>query len=229
MLYRGPMGGGAGSGKIGAMVGSHNRGGQYLRSRTTPTNPRTAQQLAVRNATRTLAPKWSSTLTQEQRDGWAVYAANVTLINRLGDTITVSGNAMFLRSNISRIQAGLPEIDDAPTVFDVGQGTDFIELNTTASSFNLNMSVNSVSAVWNNTSQANRLLVYTSRPQNAGINFFNGPYQLAGVLSPDSNNTFNVVMPFAAGPADSQIFVAWRVSYADGRLTGRGQSVSFSV
>jgi hypothetical protein len=223
------MGGGAGSGKIGAMVGSHNRGGQYLRARTTPTNPRTGPQTVVRNAVRTLASTWSSGLTQDERDSWAVYAANVNTVNRIGDTIQISGIAQYIRSNVPRVQAGLSIISDAPVIFDIGQGTDFPVINSTAGSFALNMSVNTFSAAWNDTTQANTLLVYTSRPQNAGINFFNGPYQLAGISAPDSTNSFNFTMPFVAGPAGSQVFIAWRVSYADGRLTSQGQSVTFPV
>lgn len=228
MLWRGPMGGGAASGKVGAMVASHNSGGQYVRARVTPTNPRTPQQSAVRNATRTLSPFWSSTLTQTQRDGWAVYSANTTFVNRIGDTIRLSGIAAFVRSNVSRIQAGLPIIPDAPIIFDTGQGTDFVSLLTTANSFDFTATLNTISAGWNDTTSSNRLLLYASRPQNPGIGFFNGPYRLIGSFPPPgSTGTFSGTLPFQAAAANSQIRFAWRVSYEDGRLTSQGQDVSF--
>lgn len=221
------MGGGAASGKVGAMVGAHNAGGQYLRARTTPTNPRTPQQQVIRNATRTLAPQWSHTLTQDQRDAWAVYASEVRVVNRLGDSTFLSGIAWFLRCNVPRIQAGLATILDAPIIFNVGEGTDFPSIFTTANSFNVNASLNTAAAAWNDTTSNNRLLLYASRPMNGGINFFNGPYQFVGAFPPSTTNQFAATLPFAAGDTTSQMRFAWRVSYADGRLTGQGQGVSF--
>lgn len=221
------MGGGAGSGKIGAMVGGHNSGGQYLRARTTPTNPRTPQQSVVRNAIRVLASQWSSTLTPEQRDGWSVYSRNVRRVNRLGDSILISGIAWFTACNTPRIQAGLPIITDAPIIFDTGQGTDFTDIQTTANSFAVNASVNTSSAAWNDTTQANTLLLYASRPLNGGINFFDGPYQFVAAFPPSTTNQFSATLPFQAADTQSQMRFAWRISYADGRLTSQGQGVSF--
>ncbi|KKM06452.1 hypothetical protein LCGC14_1743870, partial [marine sediment metagenome] len=38
-----------GSGSIGGLTASHNRGGMYFRARTIPTNPATSFQTVVRN------------------------------------------------------------------------------------------------------------------------------------------------------------------------------------
>jgi hypothetical protein len=228
MLYRGPFGGGAASGKAGSMVASHNKGGQYIRARTTPTNPRTAQQSAVRNATALLAPQWSSTLTDPQRDAWNVYAVNVSLKNRLGDTINVSGIAMFLRSNVSRIQAGLPIITDAPVLFDLGQTPTEFEFVVAPGATGGTMTITAATTSGWNSSTANHFLLYTSRPQNAGINFFNGPYRLAAVF-PGGNTTGSATftLPFAAGPVGSIIKLQARVTLPDGRLSGAVQGEIF--
>lgn len=221
MLYRGPMGGGAASGKIGSHVASHNRGGQYLRARTTPTNPRSAQQTVVRNAVRVLAPLWSSTLTDSQRDNWNVYGVNVAVRNRLGDTVFLSGIAQFIRSNVSRIQAGLSIILDAPVVFDLGEAPVDFALTAGALTTSGTLTITNGSASgWNN-STGNNLLLYVSRPQNAGVNFFNGPYRLSAVFpGGKTNGTYTFTLPFSAGPVGSLLKLKARVTLPDGRLSG---------
>jgi hypothetical protein len=107
------MGGGAASGKMGAMVASHNKGGQYLRARTVPTNPRTALQNAVRGAFSGIASMWQ-TLTDSARAAWANWGTVVGTTNRLGDNVPISGIAAFQRANVLRAQAGYDLVLDAP-------------------------------------------------------------------------------------------------------------------
>jgi hypothetical protein len=218
------MGGGAASGKAGAMVASHNAGGQHLRARTTPTNPRTGFQTAVRNAVRQLSPAWNI-LTDLQRQGWAVYAKNTAMKNRLGDTIFLSGIAQFVRSNVSRLQAGLARVDDAPGEFTLGDVPGYsiaCAPNTQAGTLTLDADA---SDNWRNQT-TNSMLVYASRPQNGGVTFFNGPYQLAAVIpSSDTNSSFAVTLPFAVGDTTSKFFTQTRISRADGRLSGTFQTL----
>lgn len=220
------MGGGAASGKIGAMVASHNTGGQYVRARTTPTNPNTVFQQAIRNAVKSLATSWNA-IFPSQRDAWAVYAANTTLRNRLGDSIKTSGIAQYIRSNASRLQAGLDRLDDAPTIFDLGdvQSAPIIfETGTTTGTLTLDQSADWVEA--GTTSQSN-MLVYISRPQNLGKTFFKGPFQLAGVINATSANasaTQVIALPFAYDiSGDQQLFGQVRVTRGDARLTSTFQ------
>jgi hypothetical protein len=112
------------SGSIGGMTGSHNRSGMYLRARAIPVNPNTAQQQVVRSAMRDLASRWVETLTAFQREDWDVYGSLVPLPNSLGTPVEQSGIAAYQRSNIPRIQNGLPITDDAPTVFNLGTFSD---------------------------------------------------------------------------------------------------------
>lgn len=224
MLWRGPHGGGAASGKFGTMVAAHNRAGQYIRARTTPTNPRTAQQSAVRNAIRSLAARWTSTLTQFQRDQWEVYAGNVARVNRLGDGFFSAGITWYMGNNAPRLQAGLLSIDDAPVVYDrgdMGSPTPIISFGALTTSATLTLQ--DVTPDWVGDT-ASSMLVYASRPFNAAINFFNGPYQLA-IASPMSANQLAFTLPFAAGPVDSQIGFKLRVTRGDGRLTSAVQDI----
>lgn len=213
MLWRGPHGGGAASGKAGSMVASHNKGGQYLRARTTPTNPRTTAQQGVRNSLGTLASQWRS-LDQDQRDAWGIYGAQVPNINALGDSIIISGIAAFVRANTPRLQAGLSVILDGPVIFDSGDnGTHEIELtNATAGTF----AWGTIPSGWTDATATTAALLYTSRPQNITINFFGGPYQLAAtMLAPATSMNFTPAFPIGG----DQMFFRYRVTRGDGRLS----------
>ena len=220
MLVRGVFGGGAASGKLGSVVASHNSGGQYLRSRVTPTNTATVFQQEVRNAVRTLSPQYATTLTDAERASWAVYAENVKVKNRLGDTINISGISAFIRANTPRIQAGLPILTAAPTIFDIGDagtpGTITIAASSTVGIFHY-----APTDTWVTGGTLNNALLYISRPQNIGKSFFAGPYRLAAtIVGGGTVGTIGFNLPFPSGATGTQrIFGQYRIGYGDGRLS----------
>ena len=170
-----------GSGSIGGVVASHNAGGNYLRARTTPTDPGTSFQTAVRTTLASLQNIWTATLTQAQRDAWTTYAFNTPLLNPFGEPRTVTGLNMFTRVNVPGIQAGLPRIDDAPTDFNTGD----VGLTSAAFSAAAGISISfDVTDEWVDEDDSG-LLIYASRPQSIGVNFFKGPWRFAGVLLGD--------------------------------------------
>lgn len=210
------------SGRIGGLVFAHNSGGQYVRVGTIPTNPNTPFQAAVRAAVAQLSAIWSQSLTQIQRDVWELYAVNVTLTNRVGDQINVSGLAMYVRSNVARLQANLPRIDDAPTVFDLGAYTAPILSNATEAgqTIDVNFVANIIGDAWA-LEAGGFMFTYLSRPQNPGIRFFKGPYRFASVITgdpvpPATPATSAVPFAFVDG---QRIFGRHFVVTADGRLS----------
>lgn len=212
------------SGSVGGATFAHNQGGLYVRARSIPTNPSSAFQVAVRNNMATLSNAWSNILTAAQRAAWAVYASNVSLVNALGDAIHVSGIAMYNRTNTPRLQAGVSRIDAAPTTFNLGSFTN-PTITCVASSSNLSVAFTNTDS-WA-IAVGGYMLVYASRPQSPGINFFNGPYRFAGKISgavvpPTSPVTIAVPFPVVAG---QKVFYDVRVSQVDGRLSAdfRGQ------
>lgn len=222
MLYRGPMGGGAASGRVGALVASHNSGGQYMRARTTPTNPRTDQQQGVRNALSTLSNRFATVLTDPQREGWKTQGLLGSFRNRLGDSITLSAIAAYLRANAARLQAGDGPVDDAPPVF-VDTPLTLPVATLTAPS--------TISLAFDNTDdwagQADgHLYIYASRPQNPAVNFFNGPYRLLGAVDgitptpPTSPASFSYdPVLFGALTAGQVVFFRYRAVSEVGQLS----------
>jgi len=213
----------SGSGSVGGLTLSRNRGGMYFRGRSVPTNPNTPAQQAIRSAAAQLASAWRNILTEAQRAAWDLYAENVELPNSLGDPRNVGGVAMYMRANVPRIAsgvAGLLRVDDAPIIFNLGDVGPLEVISATAST-------NVISLGFTDTDDwvdedAAALLVYTSRAQNPSINYFKGPYGFAGAVEGDSvtppttpaaiTGAFNI-------DVGNRAFVFARVSRADGRLS----------
>ena len=207
------------SGSLDGTVFSHNRGGRYTRVRATPTNPNTPQQQAVRGFMSTLTNLWLSTLTQAERDAWDEYALQVPLLDRLGEPRNVGGIGMYCRSNIPRLQAGEPRVDPAPTIFDLGGFTGPGIISVTAATDTISLAFADTD-LWANEDDS-AMFIFTSRGQNASINFFKGPYRLAAVIQGDSitppSSPADVVSPFALA-VGQRSFIRVNVSRADGRL-----------
>jgi hypothetical protein len=206
------------SGSVGGSTFAHNQGGLYIRARSIPTNPSTAQQQAVRNALTALTGSWTSALTQAQRDAWTTYATNVPIIGTLGDSRKISGLSMYVRCNVPRLQAGVSRIDTAPTTFTLGTLTN-PTVTASATSPQLSIAFTNTDA-WA-TAAGGYMLVYASRGQSAGINFFKGPYQYAGKITGASTpptTPKTIVTPFAL-TAGQKVFIQAVATLADGRLT----------
>ena len=207
------------SGSVGGITASRNKGGMYFRARAIPTDPASEFQVVVRNAQAQIAARWNDVLTQIQRDAWQVYADNVTLPNPLGDQRNISGIAMYSRSNVIRLQASLPVVDDGPTVFSLPSFSDPSVDAFDAAGDTYDIAFDPTDA-WATEDDAG-MLVYSSRPQNPGIQFFKGPYRFAALIAgavtpPTSPETINSPFPYVDG---NKLFFQTRVSTADGRLS----------
>lgn len=221
-----------GSGSIAGIVASRNRGGNYFRARVTPVNPNTTYQQSVRSIMAQLAGIWAGTLTKAQRDAWDSYALNVPLPNALGAYRNVGGIAMYQRCNIPRLQAddaALTRVDDAPTIYSLG--------DYTAPTFAIALaSADSVSFGFEATDDwadeaGSAMLVSVSRPKNPGVNYHKGPYRFAtailgdDVTPPTSPEGADSPFPFETG---QKLFAFVRVTRVDGRLSTawRGEKIA---
>lgn len=206
------------SGSIGATVYSHNRFGAYIRARSVPVNPNTARQVAARNATRSISIAWQNTLTQDQRDAWNVYAANVSWTNKLGDTVNLTGLNHYLRSNSIRVQNGIARVDAAPVIFTLA--TAELALAVTASEATQDLTIDGdPGAAW--IGEADAWQFYSMGiPQSGGIGFFGGPYRqiraVPGAGPPPFPQVIPAAFPFAEG---QRLWVRSRIARGDGRLS----------
>lgn len=86
------------SGKLNGTVFAKNKGGNYMRSKSKPSNPKTAAQMAVRAQFGAISSAWKA-LTESARSAWRESASNFPYINRLGDSKILSGFALHQKLN----------------------------------------------------------------------------------------------------------------------------------
>lgn len=103
-------------GSIGDNTFSHNRGGDYVRRRVSPTNPNSTRQQTMRTLLGTLAALWSTTLTAVQREQWNTWADNQTKEGPLGNSINWTGINAYVALNAHLLDAGDTRIDAPPIV-----------------------------------------------------------------------------------------------------------------
>lgn len=210
------------SGSIGGTVWSRNRYGAYIRSRSVPVNPNTDRQVAIRNAVRALTIGWQNTLTQVQRDAWETYAGNVVWVNKLGQTVRLTGLNHYIRSNTQSVALGFGQIDTAPIIFNLA--TAELSLGCTASEATQQVSITfDDTATWA-TEAGSFQHFFLGRPQNAGIAFFGGPYKYvvsaAGIVPAVSPMLASSPWPFGEG---QRMWLQSRIMRADGRLSELAQ------
>jgi len=102
-------------GVIGALVFTHNKGGDIVKLRQAPTNPQSARQQQVRQTLASLAAAWSE-LTDSDRSLWAAYAEDRPRTDPLGNSYTMTGLQAFCSLNCVLVDAGGTQIDVPPTL-----------------------------------------------------------------------------------------------------------------
>lgn len=209
------------SGSIGGTTFSRNKGGLYTRARSVPVNPNSPAQISARNAFSSLVNAWTEILTPTQRDAWDLYALNTPVTNVFGDSKTLTGQQMYIRSNQPRVRDNQARVDAGPTIFDLGTFTTPV-LTIVESS------PNDISVAFTNTDTwaiavGGFLFALASRGQNQSKNFFKGPFRSAGaiagaVVPPTSPEVVLSAFPYAE---NQKVFVAFRASQPDGRLSNQ--------
>jgi len=104
---------GQASGRVGSVIYSHNRGGSYVRNGTIPITSTTAEALAAKIRLGSLASAWQG-LSDAVRLSWRSYAEANPVLNRLGQTITLQSNAVFIGLNARIVASGNPPIYAPP-------------------------------------------------------------------------------------------------------------------
>lgn len=100
-------------GKLGGHVFSKNRGGSYIRTKVTPSNPQTEAQVEQRSFLSSFSQTWR-TLTEAQRLAWSAVVSQYSTTNVFGDNVNPSGSNLFTRLNINSALAGGTLISTPP-------------------------------------------------------------------------------------------------------------------
>lgn len=208
------------SGSMAGNTYARNRYGNYVRTRTKPVNPNTDRQNDVRATLAYLVEYWSETLTGVQRTAWNLYASNVVMNNRLGESIHLSGFNHFIRSNTIRHLHASSIIAAGPVVFTLPDQD--ATYNTSASEATQLIQHNFDDGMAWSTEASAFFFIFQGVPQNPQRNFFGGPWRYHGVVSgidPGGAATPHAqAVAFAIAEGQRQWTYA-RISRADGRLS----------
>ena len=207
------------SGSIGGTCFARNAAGSYARARTKPVNPQTSIQEKIRAVVAYLTDRWLETVTPTQRAAWSDYALAVSVKNRIGDPIHISGFNHYIRSNAALLYADATVVDEAPTEFSLPEHDPTASFTASEATQNLSVSYND-SADWCK-EVGGYMFVRMSRPQNPTRNFFAGPYlyagDIAGMVEPlQSPQDIVSPTPIVAG---HRLWLSCRIARADGRLS----------
>ena len=95
------------SGKLGGTVFSRNKGGAYFKNWVVPTNPQTAKQQSQRALLAQKSAAWRG-ITTEERTSWQTWANDNPILDRLGNSIILTGAQAYIKININRTNASDP-------------------------------------------------------------------------------------------------------------------------
>lgn len=217
------------SGKIGGNVYARNRGGMYVRTWAKPVQPDTPLQTAVKSYMGAAVGVWTNTLTQAQRDAWTLYAANTPVVNRLGDTVYLTGQNHFIAQYVSAIQglvggAACSPVLNGPTSFGMAVLPGSIAL-TPSEGTGLSITYDNTEE-WANT-DGGALLVYLGQPRSNSRVFFKGPWRFCGYVDGDSVTA--PTSPLVLSPSGlpftltegQRVSIAVKALAGDGRYSGR--------
>lgn len=210
------------SGSIAGDVHARNRFGNYIRPRTKPVNPQSQRQTVARARIGFLAEQWRETpVTAAMRTAWGTYASGISMENRLGEDITITGFNAFVMGNACKLACGYDFVEDGPT--EIGLPAQDPLFSCALSEANGITVTFDDTFEWCDEDDAGMLL-YIGKPQSPSRNFFNGPYRFHaaiegdGVAAPTTPDGPTAVTAWTL--IETQIaWVAARILRADGRVS----------
>lgn len=180
----------AGSGKIGGHVAAKNRGGAYLRTKTTPSNAQTSAQSGVRNLFTSLSQAWRA-LDQEQRDAWNAAVADYSRTDIFGDIRVPSGSNLFQRLNNNLINVGQSMITSPPLPAEV---VNIVLVSLTKNIVGGIFDVEFSPAISVGTS----VKVFATAPMSAGKSYVKNAFRQIGVLQSGDTSAFDIADMYQA-------------------------------
>lgn len=218
------------SGSIAGNTFARNRSGYYMRNRTKPVNPRTGFQTGARTTLAMLSELWhESPMTAAIRTAWDTYSEAIAWKNRLGETIHLTGFTHFLRSNASRLRAGLTIVTAAPTVLELPEQDNSVVISAS-------VAANKLSVIFNNTLPwagvvGGAMSIQMGRPLSPTRNFCNGPWRYSGkilgaVVPPTSPQLLDPAFTLVAG---QKVWCSACIIRLDGRVSTRWVPAPFVI
>lgn len=202
------------SGKLGGQVFSKNRGGAYIRTKSTPLNPQTSAQMAIRGIFASISSAWSG-LSEASRQSFNNLVSSYARTDIFGDLRNPSGKNLFQRLNQNLEISGQAQI----TVCGQPQEVPFANLSEVA----LNDAAAQINLTYDGVTSGSKVVVWATPPLSAGTSFVKNKLRQIAVLDGQPGDTQNVgaayIAKFGAFEDGSNIYFGVRVINANGQAS----------
>lgn len=101
------------SGRVGASVFSHNRGGTYIRNGTIPKKVLSAAAIAAKARLTVISRLWQA-VSADDRTAWVTWAMTNPITNRLGGKTTLAPHMAYMQLNARLSRGGFTLISVPP-------------------------------------------------------------------------------------------------------------------
>jgi hypothetical protein len=213
-----------GRGKIGGHVASKNRAGAYLRTKVTPVNPKSLDQIAIRARLATISSAWRA-LTQAQILAWNAAVANFAKTDIFGDIKNPSGINLFQKLNNNLLRVGAAQISDPPLPIAIPSLVTFTATQVHAGATTLTFTATPTIADM-------QLEVQGTKPVSTGVSFVKSEYRLFDSLAPATASPYVATVTYAAkfgGPGVVGQKVFFQARYVSLTTGQAGVSVACSA
>ena len=192
-----------GRGKVGGHVLTKTRSGATVRTKVTPSNPKTSFQGEVRAIFGSVSKRWT-TLSEHQRLTWINASEDFKRTNVFGDQYKPSGKNLFTAINSNLLNIGSAMLDHAPEVLE----TPYISILTVSVSQDLGQI--SLDYQSSDVARSYFLVLEATAPLSAGKYNFSGQYRKIGVwdggTTPDDEELYAFyVAKFGVPPLGKKI------------------------
>lgn len=201
-------------GKSNGHVFSKNRGGAYMRTKVTPSNPQTTFQMSIRGIFASISSAWSS-LTEANRASWNGLVSSYARTDVFGDLRNPTGKNLFQRLNQNLQISGQPQKTVCPEPSEV-PFANLSEVNGDLSALELNI-------LTSGDTTGSKLLVFATPILSSGTSFVKNKLRLITVLN-GGNAAAGQVWPdyvakFGIPTVGANIYVGVRVINANGQAS----------
>jgi len=202
------------SGKLGGQVFSKNRGGAYIRTKTTPLNPQTTAQMTIRGIFASISSAWSG-LTEASRQSFNNLVSSYARTDIFGDLRNPSGKNLFQRLNQNLVISGQPQITTCVQPSEVPfAGVDGAVLDSATPQINIGLQ---------NDTTGSKVVVWATPPLSAGTSFVKNKLRQIAVFNGVAPGNIDVdsyyVAKFGAYQDTDNIYFAVRVINANGQAS----------
>lgn len=202
------------SGKLGGQVFAKNRGGAYIRTKTTPLNPQSTAQMAVRGVFASISSAWSG-LTEAGRTSFNNLVSSYARTDIFGDLRNPSGKNLFQRLNQNLVISGQPQITECV------QPSEVPFANVVTAGLDSTGDTIEISTAGETT--GSKVVIWATPPLSAGTSFVKNKLRQIEVVDGDTALVVNVnasyVAKFGAFSNTDNIYFGVRVINANGQAS----------